>query len=63
MMTGQLSQYEGPVFTINRKTNATVRHRRNKIRTIRKTNFEYLMRQVLKDYRLSEKNGEKFKNE
>ncbi|KAG4070702.1 hypothetical protein HA402_013622 [Bradysia odoriphaga] len=55
LRTAQLPQYNGPVFNINRKSNATIRSRRNRIRTIRGTNFEYLMRLVSKDFELAEK--------
>ncbi|XP_037032246.1 uncharacterized protein LOC119071493 [Bradysia coprophila] len=55
LQTAKLPPYNGPVFHINRKSNATIRSRRNKIRTIRGTNFENLMRLVSKDLELSEK--------
>lgn len=48
-------RYEGPVFLINKKTNNIVRLRRMKLKSIRKTNFEYLMRQVYKDIKNAEK--------
>lgn len=48
------SRYDDPVFNINKRTNVTVHLRRKKLKSIRKTNFECLMRQVLKDVQLSE---------
>lgn len=46
---------EGPVFNINNRTNTEVHLRRKKLKSIRKTNFECLMRQVFKDSQLSDK--------
>lgn len=47
--TDQLSLYGGPTFNIHRKTNRTVYRRRKHLKSIRRTNFEYLMRQVQRD--------------
>lgn len=53
--TGRLNPYDGPVFNINKKTNHRVRLRRMQLKSIRKKNFEYLMRQVFKDIKHGEK--------
>lgn len=54
MGPGQRSRYDDPVFNINKRTNVTVHQRRKKLKSIRKTNVEYLMRQVLKNVQLAE---------
>lgn len=46
--TDQLRRND-PVFYINKRTNITVHLRRKKLKSIRRTNFECLMRRVLKE--------------
>lgn len=49
MDSSQLSPYDDRVFNVNKSTNVAVHLRRKKLKSVRKTNFEFLMRQVLAD--------------